>query len=548
MGTNPEKKIFDSLEAPKKISRENENPLRRKVMEAIKETEKYWLIFSYETYGIAGYFQLPHKKIYIELLFFAPESDSYPFLIHAVGNTTLDFADLYKKYKISSNIEPLAVIKDLEKLVFSQSKEQTKKLENEIREIRKENILIPIKDQKFTYIFRLIYGKITIDLVIDLSKYPRAPVISLKSPEHEKELKKIHSEIPTLIKQTTDEQIKKWKENSPTPISELLMDVETQIGSSLKEEEIWIRKKTQFIETEDLVIGENYKEITFKVRKGEHLGIYSKSDQQVDSLFRILSRQSQSYRGKLNIFGNEESQSKNTEDYRSTIIWLNFTFSDEELNKKIKQIVEAPRKMKKKALEGVFLDYDTSKRLRDCSEIELLRIKIANALCLQAGAIALRIPTENLGKMETEQISRIVTKIKENFDVILLIHGPKEIIENCDKILVLKDTEKTEKAGTLEELNEKMPETGEIILLQLSNPTQEEIATLYQLPDTEVIELRKGEKFKIFSRLNPETLIIQLFEKFGTKIFNLQRNKMRLGELLELNEFTHIDQKEEITQ
>jgi ABC-type multidrug transport system ATPase subunit len=296
------------------------------------------------------------------------------------------------------------------------------------------------------------------------------------------------------------------------------------------------------------LIGENYKEITFKVRKGEHLGIYSNAGPQVDALFRVLSRQSKSFRGKLNIFGIDAANMDNAADYRSSVLWLNYTYSDQDLKNSIKKMVNAPRKIKKQALEAVFLDYDTSKKLNECSEIELLRIKIANALCLNPGAIAFRIPTEDLGKMETEQIIRIITKIKETYDVILLIHGPKEIIEVCDKILVLKEKEKTEKAGSLEELNEKMPNTGEIILLQLTNPTQDEINSLFLLPDTEVMELRKAEKFKIFSRLNPDTLIIQLFEKFGTKIFNLQRSKMKLGELLELNEFTQINEKEEIIQ
>ncbi len=506
-------------------------------MSAIKEYDKYWLIYSLETYGIAGYFELPHKKIYIELLFYTPDSDDYPFLIHAVGNTTLNFSGLYEKYKNDYDIQPLAVLKDLEKLIAKQTRELFEKLKEKIENLSKNQIMFPVPNQKYTYIVRLIYTHCFFDLLLDVSKYPRIPLITIKNDVHRKEISKINKNFPMIIQTAIDIQLKKWRETDPLDFSEMFTDIETEIGIKIEDPEIWIRKQNQYIEANDLILGENYKDISFKVKKGEHLGIYCTNNELINNLFRVLSRQSKSYRGALKIFGNQELSPNAPDAYKFTIFWINYDYNDKELKQTIEKTVAGNPRIKKRALEATLLDYDKKKRLSECSPLELLRVKISAALAMNPGAIAFRILEQNIGKIEIEQFSRVLAKIKELFDVILIIHGPKELIQQCDKVALIDEKQKTQKAGSITELSEDAPKTGDIIILQLTNPNAEDIHKMRQIPQTEIIELRKNEKFKLFSQIRAESLIVQLFQLFGTKIYSYQRRALQLADLLELNQF-----------
>jgi ABC-type multidrug transport system ATPase subunit len=521
----------------KPLENEQKKTLRKRILNAIKEYEKYWLIYSLETYGIAGYFELPHKKIYIELLFYTPDSEDYPFLIHAVGNTTLNFSNLYEKYKNDYDIQPLAVLKDLEKLIAKQTRDLFETLKEKIDALAKNQIVFPVPNQKYAYIVRLIYTHCFFDILLDVSRYPRIPTITLKNDEHRKEIAKINKSYPSIIQMSIDNQLKKWKETNPLDFSEMFMDIETEIGIKIQDPEIWIRKKNQYIEAKDLILGENYKDISFMVKKGEHLGIYCVNNELVDILFRVLSRQSKSYRGMLNIFGNQEITANSPDAYKYTIFWINYEYNDRELKQTIEKTIGGNKTIKKAALEATLLDYDKKKRLSECSPLELLRVKISAALAMKPGAIAFRIPQQNIGKIEIEQFSRVLAKIKELFDVILIIHGPNELIQQCDKVAIIDEKLKTQKAGSITELCEDVPKTGEIIILQLTNPSEIDLEKMRQIPQTECIELRKNEKYKIFSQIRIESLTIQLFQLFGTKIYSYQRRALQLADLLELNQF-----------
>ena len=59
----------------KKLPREKElEKIRRKIIEAIRYSERYWLIFRENTFGLATIIDLVYKKSYIEVLFF-PNKD-----------------------------------------------------------------------------------------------------------------------------------------------------------------------------------------------------------------------------------------------------------------------------------------------------------------------------------------------------------------------------------------------------------------------------------------------------------------------------------------
>lgn len=538
------KQMGKEIEVENEREQEEKRKLRTKLLASIKEYEKYWLIYSHGTYGVAGYFELPHKKTYIEILFHTPGSGKGPFIIHAFGNLNLNVNPIYNKYPWDSEIDPVSVIEDLENLIAQEFKKQYNKLKQEIDMLSKNQIVIKLQNQRYHFIVRLVYTNFYIDLNLDLSKYPRIPVISIKDELHEKDLASINKKIPIHVKESIENQLKKWKESEPLNLTEMIMDIETEIGAKINDSEVWMRKTTQFIEAKDLILGENYKEINFHVKKGEHLGFYSTSFYLMNNLFRVLAGHSKSYRGQLTIFGNQNpneilpaDQIQQGTKLRNRVLWINNEFTDEEKKKRIRSIVAGQRRVKNRALEATMLDFDKNRRISECTDLERLRIKIAIALTSYPGAIAFRIPEDNIGKIEYEQFSRVIAKIKEMFDCILLIHGPKEIIQQCDKVAIINENEVTEKAGSLSDLNESAPKSGELVIIQLTSPTHDQITKMHAILDTVIIEIRMNEKYKVFSQIPPEKLTVLLFQIFGTKIYSYQRKPIQLADLLELNQF-----------
>ena len=111
-------------------------------------------------------------------------------------------------------------------------------------------------------------------------------------------------------------------------------------------------------------------------------------------------------------------------------------------------------------------------------------------------------------------------KIKKDFHIIVIFHGPEEIISNCDKILTI--TEKATKIGTLEEYIEELPQYGEIITVELNNPDPSHISQLKLIDEIDVIiEERRDEKYRIFLKeisqrpLLTEKVIIKITKLLG---------------------------------
>ena len=321
------------------------------------------------------------------------------------------------------------------------------------------------------------------------------------------------------------------------------MDIETEIGAKINDSEVWMRKTTQFIEAKDLILGENYKEINFHVKKGEHLGFYSTSFYLMNNLFRVLAGHSKSYRGQLTIFGNQNpneilpaDQIQQGTKLRNRVLWINNEFTDEEKKKRIRSIVAGQRRVKNRALEATMLDFDKNRRISECQTWNASELD-CNCINLPIRERSHSDPEDNISKIEYEQFSRVIAKIKEMFDCILLIHGPKEIIQQCDKVAIINENEVTEKAGSLSDLNESAPKSGELVIIQLTSPTHDQITKMHAILDTVIIEIRMNEKYKVFSQIPPEKLTVLLFQIFGTKIYSYQRKPIQLADLLELNQF-----------
>jgi len=145
------------------------------------------------------------------------------------------------------------------------------------------------------------------------------------------------------------------------------------------------------------------------------------------------------------------------------------------------------------------------------------------------------IPFGILGKLEYEKFNSYMDKIKENFHVILIFHGPEEIISNCDQILTI--TKNTSKIGTIKEYIEELPQYGEILSIELNNPDASSILRLKEMKEIDVIiEERKNEKFKIYIKNSITDAIIQITELLGPSLYSFKRSTASISDYMEFVE------------
>ena len=135
-------------------------------------------------------------------------------------------------------------------------------------------------------------------------------------------------------------------------------------------------------------------------------------------------------------------------------------------------------------------------------------------------------------KLDYEKFNKYIERIKYDFQVILIFHGPEEIISNCDQILSI--TKKSIKVGSFDEYVEELPQFGEFITIELIKPDKSLLSRLNDLPEVEVIiEERKDEKFKIYLKEDINAVLIQITELLGANLFNFKRSSATIKDYLE---------------
>ncbi|MFX0071556.1 MAG: hypothetical protein ACFFAO_10745 [Candidatus Hermodarchaeota archaeon] len=147
------------------------------------------------------------------------------------------------------------------------------------------------------------------------------------------------------------------------------------------------------------------------------------------------------------------------------------------------------------------------------------------------------IPSGEAGRLECEQFCRYIERIKKKFHVIIIIQGPKDIVSHCDKIITIRN--KQADIGTIDHFISKVPQSGEIITIELENPDQEALKKMLEIDSAIFIEERKNERYKIYcTKENPEKIIMKLINSVGDFVYNFKRHKATLEEYLEFVNLT----------
>jgi len=552
--------------------------LRLKILDAIRFSKRFWMTYRENTFGIASIINLIYKKSYFEVLFFTNTDvleKGVPLLkINTPLEDEIDFNEILFEPDFDTDglIDPVKIIHRMRRLISSEFQNHLKILNNEILLIDERFENYQIKTNPYDREIRISYPDFKVKLKINLEKYPFLPIFSFSTS-----LSKIISEREF----TKEEIIKNWETENPPHIYEIVERICDIISTQVKINRL--KEDSQYLVLDNVTLGDITDHLSFKIHRGKSIGILydekslDKIDPRLDlmTLFDTIAGSQHDYTGSIGIFGKptlllSESEKKKIfilpQAYDSTITKMKikkaiqYKIDLREIYKKQKdtfnlmlkkagftqsldEVMEDFLKVKsfrinrkkayiKRVLESTGLLHKKNKRFSKLTPLEFLLFSISRALIQAPTIIMFSIPFGILDKLDYEKFNSYMDKIKENYHIILIFHGPEEIISNCDQILTITKT--TSKIGSMKDYIEDLPQYGEILSIELDNPDDSSTQTLKQMKEIElIIEERKNEKFKIFIRESIIDVIIQITEILGPSLYSFKRSKATIGDYME---------------
>ena len=586
--------------------------LKSKIIDAIRFSERYWMIFKEGTFGIATIIDLIYKRSYIEVLFFTNRevlNKGIPLVkIYSPSATQFDFNEVLinPDFDEDGTISPIKVIARLNELIEKELVYHLDVLEKEVQLIDEKFENYSISDNPYFRKILLHFPDYVVKLRINFENYPDLPNLSekkqlvikrFKEPLTETIKEKLLDMYMITPLEKLGEEIKIFDEKqeliierqSETLISkafnkfELLLN-ETyginirkvnDIDHIIKENDFnsmdliknWnlenpphivdliesivnVKDNSQDVILNDVSITDTIQNISFKVHRGQSLGIYfdpselelTGNDSGIYKLFDTISGKNTDFSGEISIFG-ETSQLTNLNGIEGVYLASGDIDPRIEHNSIHKAIlhnihIKGKRKKKnillKKVLEATGLLNRKREKLFKLSKLDRILFTISRALLTLQQVILIKLPLTGISRLEGEQINRLIQNIKRKFHTVLIIHGPKEIISKCDQIITIKKNQV--EIGTLKYFISKMPQSGDLVTIELDNPSKDALAKMRAIKSALFVEERKNEKYKIYCiNEHPNIIINKLMDSIGDYIYNYKIHKASLKDYLELS-------------
>ena len=555
--------------------------LRLKILDAVRFSKRFWMTYKENTFGIASIINLIYKKSFVEVLFFT-NSDviekGVPLLkIYTPLEDEIDFNEILFNLDFDEDglINPVKIIHHMRRLISSEFQSHLRILNTEILLIDEKFENYQINANPYDRDIRISYPDFTVALKINLEKYPLLPTFSFS-----RSLSKIINEREF----TEEEIIKNWNIENPPHIYELVDRICDIVSTRVKIKVL--KENSQYLVLNRVSLGDMIDKLSFKIHRGKSIGIIfdEKSLTKIDprrdlmNLFDAIAASHHDYTGSIEIFGEfTQLLSQSEKDkifilpqaYDSTItkmkikkaiqyqINLHAIYKKKKdkfksalkkagLVQSLDEIMEDFLKTRsyrinrkkeyvRRVLESTGLLNKKNKRFSKLTTLEFLLFSITRALIQTPTIIMFSIPFGALGKLEYEKFNSYMDKIKKNFHVVLIFHGPEEIISNCDQILTI--TKNTSKIGSIKDYIEELPQYGEILSIELNNPDYSSIHKLKDMKEIDVlIEERKNEKYKIFIKNSITDVIIQITELLGPNLYSFKISTASIGDYMEFIE------------
>lgn len=586
--------------------------LKSKIIDAIRFSERYWMIYKESTFGMATIIDLIYKKSYIEVLFFTNREvlqKGVPLVkIYTPTATQFDFNEVLinPDFDDDSTISPVKIIERLNKLIENEIKFHLSVLEKEVQLIDEKFENYSINDNPYFRKILIYFPDYIVKLRINFENYPNIPNLSekkqlvikrFKEPLTETIKEKLFDMYMITPIEKTSEEIKVFDEkeeiliekHSETFISKILSKLESILNENyginirkvddidhiIKENDFnnmdlikhWnienpphiidvieaivnVKENSQHVILNDVSITDNIQNISFKFHRGQSLGIYydaseldlTDNEEGIYKLFEIILGKNTDFSGEISIYG-ETSQSSNINEIEGVYLASGDIDAKIEHNSIHKAIlhnvnIKGKRKSKKqllnKALEATGLLNRKREKLFKLSKLDRILFTISRALLTLQQVIMISLPLTGLSRLEREQFNRYKQNIKQKFHTVLIIHGPNDIISNCDQIIIIKENQV--EIGTINDFISKMPQSGDLITIELDNPDKDTLAKMREIDSAIFVEERKHEKYKIYCiKENPNIIVNKLMASIGDYIYNFKIHKASLKDYLELS-------------
>ena len=590
-----EKKIVSNLENV----RESElNRLRLKIIEAIRFSEHYWMIFKERTFGIATILDLTYKKIYVEILFFTNFDVmklGVPLLkIYTPSETRFDFSEVIVDPEFDDDglLSPEKIIERVNVLIEKELNYHLTTLDKEIQFLNEYFENYPIKSNPYNRKIRIYYPDtdIALKVNINLENYPIMPKISDKNQIIvEKFVKTYREKMRELLRAKIRGETKKIAGKKHFKKTDFLIDTEI-INDWDKVMKMWdkeklphifeliivllnLKKESQYLLFNNVSIINSMSNFNLKMHRGQSLGIYyennKKNDQFISNFFKVIDGSQIDFSGEIFLFGKyiklatKESLEKNViisheidEKLNKMTIkkairhnidikpkWkirkrlLDKSSSSSGLLSRVDEIISLPPKYKTKknfvnsALEITGLLNKKKEKVSNLTPVEKLLFSLSRVLLKSAEIIMFSIPQDKFQKVKIEQFNRYMDNIKRRFHVILIMHGEKEIISQCDQILTAIGN--SVEVGSINEYISRIPHSGDIITIELNNPIEKILKEIVNIESSIFLPERINEKYKIFTKEDPDVVIQKIIQLAGPYLYSFNKRKANYGEYLE---------------
>jgi len=544
------------------------------------------MIYRQNTFGLATVLDLEYKRSFIEVLFFTNKDvleKGVPLLkINTPIETNVDFNEILVEPDFGEDglISPRKIIQRIDKLIEREFQHHLKVLNEEMELLDNEFETNQVNQIPYHRKIIIYFPGFNIDLTVNFENYPLQPIFGFS---------RFLERIIPLKKFLEMSNMKEWDDLNPPHIINVIKKLIERILSILKIRDYF--KNFQHLLLKGVSISKDLEDISFKLTRGQSIGILyeglpDSSQEQINimNLFSAIAGENDQFSGTINIFGKFVQLA--SEDDLAPIFIIPEAIDSKMASMKIKKAVkhEVEVKVKDKTSKEDFLQiledadlttlidewmvkgpfWKSLSILKDYRDKRALRIKvlkitglynkrkmkvselkaldyflfcIARALIQSPDIIMFSLPRGILNRLQFEKFKKYLKDIKKTFHVAILIHGPENIISECDKILTI--TEKAVESGTKKELIDKIPQSGELISVELNYPHEEAIQELFKLESAIVIEERKNEKYKLFPKEDPDKLVKKLIHLFGSDLYSFKRYRASLGEFAQFLEITH---------
>ncbi|TFF99515.1 MAG: hypothetical protein EU541_04720 [Promethearchaeota archaeon] len=563
-----------------KVRRSQLELIRKKIINAIRFTQHYFMIFRENTFGVCRILDLEYKKSYIEILFF-PNRDviqkGVPVLkVNSPIETEVDFNEILidPPFDEDDLVSPIKVMLSIDDLIEEEFQYHLSVLDKEVELIdeRFENYSV----DNIPYFRKVIlyFPGFSVSLKINFEEYPLLPRFYFS-----KNLSTI-IEIDEFLELS---EIKNWDEFDPPHLIDLIDKLIDIILRRIKG--LTYFKNYQLIFIKDLSIKNTVSNLSLKVHRGQSVGIIDATNKYETNdmgrslrIFRAISERDSDFSGTIQIFGKYKRLLSDKELNRIVILpealssevvalkvkkaikyntkirpkWTIhnnelkktlhdskiLTFIDEFKSKNplgeaidiIKQYLER-QEFIEKILEFTGLIYKKNEIVEQLSSSDFLRFQIARALVRSPDIILFSIPPRVFNRIEFRKFKKQLKKIKREWHLIIIIHSPEDLVSSCDKVITLK--EKKAETGTVEEFVNKIPKSDNLITIELSKADEHDLEKLREY--AYLIEERKHEKYKLYpkSSTDPEEFIKKIVQLFGDDLNNFTIFHGTLEEFIE---------------